>query len=94
MNEERYRLGGKLLLPVRSYWFCSFTTGQSVLTMMNENWSKLQPGIHYCKKEDMKALAENVLCMKVVNDMVVRFLPNPILAQKGRVASHLAWRSE
>jgi elongation factor 2 len=39
----------------------------------------------YCKNDDMKTLAQKCPLHEVVNDMVIRFLPNPLEAQKERI---------
>ncbi len=39
----------------------------------------------YCKENNMKALAEKCPLHEVVNDMVIRHLPDPLVAQKQRV---------
>jgi len=39
----------------------------------------------YCKNEDMKSLAQKCPLHEVVNDMIIRFMPNPLEAQKERI---------
>lgn len=39
----------------------------------------------YCQGEKMKELAEKCPIHEVINDMVIRFLPNPLEAQKDRI---------
>ena len=39
----------------------------------------------YCRNEDMKGLAERCPLHEVVNDMITRFLPNPLEAQGERI---------
>ncbi len=46
----------------------------------------------YCKNEDMKSLAEKCPLHEVVNDMVTRFLPNPLEAQGERIK--VIWHGE
>ncbi len=41
--------------------------------------------IDYCQKDNMKELAEKCPLHEVLNDMVIRFLPNPLEAQKERI---------
>lgn len=41
--------------------------------------------IEYCKAEKQKELAEKAPLSVVVNDMIIRFLPNPVQAQKERI---------
>ncbi len=46
----------------------------------------------YCKKGDMKELAEKCLLHEVVLDMVIKHLPNPLEAQKNRVG--IIWHGD
>jgi elongation factor 2 len=41
--------------------------------------------IEYCKAEKQKELAEKAPLSVVMNDMIIRFLPNPVQAQKERI---------
>ncbi len=46
----------------------------------------------YCKNEDMKALAQKCPLHEVVNDMIIRFMPNPLEAQQERIK--VIWRGD
>jgi elongation factor 2 len=46
----------------------------------------------YCKNEDMKSLAQKCPLHEVVNDMIIRFMPNPLEAQKERIK--VIWHGE
>ncbi|CAD6493561.1 MAG: Elongation factor 2 [Candidatus Argoarchaeum ethanivorans] len=46
----------------------------------------------YCKNEDMKSLAQKCPLHEVVNDMIIRFMPNPLEAQKERIK--VIWRGD
>lgn len=41
--------------------------------------------IDYCNSENQKELAEKTPLYEVLNDMVIKFLPNPLEAQKNRI---------
>ncbi|RLG24559.1 elongation factor EF-2 [Methanosarcinales archaeon] len=46
----------------------------------------------YCKNEDMKSLAQKCPLHEVVNDMIIRFMPNPLEAQKERI--NVIWHGD
>jgi len=88
MNEERYKAGWKVDAAAGTVAFGSALYNWAIsVPMMKKTGISFNDVYDYCKKEDMKALADKCPLHEVVNDMVVRFLPNPLQAQKGRVAA-------
>jgi len=86
MNEEKYKAG----------WRVDASNGTVAFGSALYNWAISVPFIEksgvgfkevydFCHKEDMKSLAENCPLHEVMNDMITRFLPSPIDAQKDRV---------
>ncbi|MCD6206471.1 MAG: elongation factor EF-2, partial [Methanosarcinales archaeon] len=55
------------------------------VTYMKKSGIGFKEVYDYCKKEDMKSLAEKCPLHEVMNDMVIKHLPNPLTAQKNRV---------
>jgi elongation factor 2 len=47
---------------------------------------------NYCKEENQKELAERCPLHEVLNDTIIRFLPNPLVAQKDRV--NVIWHGD
>ncbi|HDJ38709.1 MAG TPA: elongation factor EF-2 [Methanosarcinales archaeon] len=55
------------------------------VTYMKKSGIGFKEVYDYCKKEDMKSLAKKCPLHEVMNDMVIKHLPNPLTAQKNRV---------
>jgi elongation factor 2 len=86
MNEEKYKAG----------WRVDASAGSVALGSALYNWAISVPQMKstgigfgevydYCQAGDMKTLAQKCPLYLAVNDMVIRFLPSPLKAQKERV---------
>ncbi|MCM1986501.1 elongation factor EF-2 [Methanococcoides seepicolus] len=88
MNEERYNAGWKVNAAEGTVAFGSALYNWAIsVPMMKKTGVSFSDVFNYCREEDMKALAEKCPLHEAVNDMVIRFLPSPIDAQKGRVGA-------
>ena len=88
MNEERYNAGWKVGAAEGTVAFGSALYNWAIsVPMMKKTGVSFSDVFNYCREEDMKALADKCPLHEAVNDMVIRFLPSPIDAQKGRVGA-------
>ncbi|MCD4821962.1 MAG: elongation factor EF-2 [Methanococcoides sp.] len=88
MNEERYNAGWKVNAAEGTVAFGSALYNWAIsVPMMKKTGVSFSDVFNYCREEDMKALADKCPLHEAVNDMVIRFLPSPIDAQKGRVGA-------
>jgi elongation factor 2 len=88
MNEERYNAGWKVNAAEGTVAFGSALYNWAIsVPMMKKTGVSFSEVFNYCREEDMKSLAEKCPLHEAVNDMVIRFLPSPIDAQKGRVGA-------
>lgn len=88
MNEERYNAGWKVDAAEGTVAFGSALYNWAIsVPMMRKTGVSFSEVFNYCREEDMKSLAEKCPLHEAVNDMVIRFLPSPIDAQKGRVGA-------
>jgi elongation factor 2 len=88
MNEERYNAGWKVDAAEGTVAFGSALYNWAIsVPMMKKTGVSFSEVFNYCREEDMKSLAEKCPLHEAVNDMVIRFLPSPIDAQKGRVGA-------
>ncbi len=55
------------------------------VTYMKKSGIGFNEVFQYCKDGDMKALAEKCPLHEVLNDMIIKHLPNPLVSQKRRV---------
>jgi len=87
MNEERYKAGWKVDAAVGTVAFGSALYNWAIsVPMMKKTGVSFNDVYNYCREGDMKTLAEKCPLHEAVNDMVIRFLPNPLQAQEGRTA--------
>lgn len=87
MNEERYKAGWKVDASVGTVAFGSALYNWAIsVPMMKKTGVSFNDVYNYCREGDMKTLAEKCPLHEAVNDMVIRFLPNPLQAQEGRTA--------
>ncbi len=96
MNEEKYKAGWKVDAANGSVAFGSALYNWAIsVPQMKKTGIGFEQVFDYCRAGNMKELAEKVPLYKAVNDMVVRFLPSPIEAQKERVKViwHGDWNS-
>ncbi|AKB24304.1 Translation elongation factor 2 [Methanosarcina sp. MTP4] len=86
MNEEKFKAGWRVDAANGTVAFGSALYNWAIsVPMMQKTGISFKDVYDYCKAEDMKALAENCPLHEAVLDMVIRYLPNPIEAQKDRV---------
>jgi len=96
MNEEKYKAGWRVDAANGSVAFGSALYNWAIsVPQMKKTGIGFDQVFDYCRAGKMKELAEQVPLYKAVNDMVVRFLPSPIEAQKERVKViwHGDWNS-
>ncbi|MBN1134314.1 MAG: elongation factor EF-2 [Methanosarcinaceae archaeon] len=86
MNEERYKAGWRVDAANGTVAFGSALYNWAIsVPMMQKTGVSFNDVFNYCKEGNMKALAEKCPLHEAVNDMVIRYLPNPLNAQEGRV---------
>jgi elongation factor 2 len=97
MDEEKYKAGWKVDAANGTVAFGSALYNWAIsLPVMKKTGIGFDQVYDYCREGNMKELAEKIPLFRTVNDMVVRFLPSPIEAQKERVKTiwHGDWDSE
>ncbi|WP_342304548.1 elongation factor EF-2 [Methanolobus sp. ZRKC5] len=88
MNEERYKAGWKVDAAEGTVAFGSALYNWAIsVPMMQKTGVSFQQIYDYNKAgpEEIKELADKCPLHEVLNDMVIRFLPSPLVAQEGRV---------
>ena len=86
MDEEKYKSGWKLDAAKGNIAFGSALYNWAIsVPQMKKTGIGFDQVVDYCREGKMKELAEKVPLYIAVNDMVVKFLPSPIEAQKERV---------
>lgn len=86
MDEEKYKAGWKLDAAKGNIAFGSALYNWAIsVPQMKKTGIGFDQVVDYCHEGKMKELAEKVPLYIAVNDMVVKFLPSPIEAQKERV---------
>ncbi|HII00346.1 TPA: elongation factor EF-2 [Methanosarcinaceae archaeon] len=86
MNEEKFKEGWRVDAANGTVAFGSALYNWAIsVPMMQKTGISFKDVYDYCKVEDMKALADQCPLHEAVLDMVIRYLPNPIEAQKDRV---------
>jgi elongation factor 2 len=96
MDEEKYKAGWRVDAANGSVAFGSALYNWAIsVPMMKQTGIGFDQVFDYCKSNNMKELAEKCPLYRAVNDMVVKFLPSPIEAQKNRVKViwHGDWES-
>lgn len=96
MDEEKYKAGWRIDAAVGNVAFGSARYNWAVsVPVMKKTGIGFDQVYDFCRAENMKELADKIPLYKTVNDMVVRFLPSPIAAQKDRVKTiwHGDWNS-
>src|SRR5512136_1865461 len=97
MDEEKYKAGWRVDAANGSVAFGSALYNWAIsVPMMKQSGIGFDQVFDYCKSNNMKELAEKCPLYRAVNDMVVKFLPSPIEAQKNRVKViwHGDWGSD
>jgi len=86
MSEEKYMAGWRVDAANGSVAFGSALYNWAIsVPMMKRTGIGFEQVFDYCQAGNMKELAEKCPLYVAVNDMVVRFLPSPKEAQKGRI---------
>ncbi len=86
MNEEKYKAGWKVDAADGSVAFGSALYNWAIsVPQMKSTGIGFGEVYDYCQVGDMRTLAERCPLYLAVNDMVIRFLPSPLKAQKERV---------
>lgn len=96
MDEEKYKAGWRVDAALGNVAFGSARYNWAVsVPVMKKTGIGFDQVYDYCMADNMKELADKIPLYKTVNDMVVRFLPSPIVAQKDRVKTiwHGDWNS-
>ncbi|MFB3765414.1 MAG: elongation factor EF-2 [Methanotrichaceae archaeon] len=96
MDEEKYKAGWRVDAAIGNVAFGSARYNWAIsVPVMKKTGIGFDQVYDYCMADNMKELAEKVPLYRTVNDMVVRFLPSPIAAQKDRVKTiwHGDWNS-
>jgi len=93
MNEERYKAGWKVDAAIGTVAFGSALYNWAIsVPMMKKTGISFNDVYNYCREGDMKTLADKCPLHEAVNDMVIRFLPNPLQAQEGR--TNVIWHGD
>jgi len=86
MNEEKYKAGWRVDAANGSVAFGSALYNWAIsVPQMKSTGIGFGEVYDYCQAGDMKTLAQKCPLYVAVNDMVIRFLPSPLKAQKERV---------
>ena len=86
MDEEKYKAGWRVDASLGTVAFGSALYNWAIsVPMMKKTGIGFEQVYDYCRSDNMKELAEKCPLYIAVNDMVVKFLPSPIEAQKERV---------
>ncbi len=86
MNEEKYKAGWRVDASAGSVAFGSALYNWAIsVPQMKSTGIGFGEVYDYCQVGDMKTLAQKCPLYLAVNDMVIRFLPSPLKAQKERV---------
>lgn len=96
MDEEKYKAGWRVDASAGNVAFGSARYNWAIsVPVMKKTGIGFDQVYDYCRAENMKELAEKIPLYRTVNDMVVHFLPSPIVAQKDRVKTiwHGDWDS-
>jgi len=86
MSEEKYKAGWRVDAANGSVAFGSALYNWAIsVPMMKRTGIGFEQVYDYCQAGNMKELADKCPLYVAVNDMVVKFLPSPIEAQKERI---------
>jgi elongation factor 2 len=97
MDEEKYKAGWRVDAANGTVAFGSALYNWAIsVPMMKKTGIGFEQVYDYCKVGNMQELADKCPLYSTVNDMVVKFLPSPIDAQKERVRViwHGDWDSQ
>ncbi|MCL7414934.1 MAG: elongation factor EF-2 [ANME-2 cluster archaeon] len=93
MNEEKYKSGWRMDAAEGTVVFGSALYNWAIsVPFMKKSGIGFNDVYNYCKEENQKELAEKCPLHEVLNDTIIRFLPNPLQAQKDRV--NVIWHGD
>ncbi|KAF5410311.1 MAG: Elongation factor 2 [Candidatus Methanocomedens sp.] len=93
MNEEKYKTGWRMDAAEGTVVFGSALYNWAIsVPYMKKSGVTFNDVYNYCKEENQKELAERCPLHEVLNDTIIRFLPNPLVAQKDRV--NVIWHGD
>ena len=86
MNEEKYKAGWRVDAAGGTVAFGSALYNWAIsVPFMKKSGIGFNDVYNYCKEEKQNELADKCPLHEVLNDMIIRYLPNPLDAQKDRV---------
>ncbi len=93
MNEEKYKAGWRVDAAGGTVAFGSALYNWAIsVPFMKKSGIGFNDVYNYCKEENQKELADKCPLHEVLNDMIIRYLPNPLDAQKDRV--NVIWHGD
>ncbi|MCQ8903316.1 MAG: elongation factor EF-2 [Methanothrix sp.] len=93
MDEEHYKAGWRLDAANGSVAFGSALYNWAIsVPQMKKTGIGFDQVYEYCRSDRMKELAEKCPLYVAVNDMIIRFLPSPLEAQKNRI--RVIWKGD
>lgn len=93
MNEERYKAGWRVDAAEGTVAFGSALYNWAIsVPYMQKSGVGFKEVYDYCKAEEMNELANKCPLHEILNDMVIKYLPNPLEAQKDRV--NVIWHGD
>ncbi|MDI9616250.1 MAG: elongation factor EF-2 [Methanothrix sp.] len=93
MDEEHYKAGWRLDAANGSVAFGSALYNWAIsVPQMKKTGIGFDQVYEYCRSDRMKELAQKCPLYVAVNDMIIRFLPSPLEAQKNRIK--VIWKGD
>lgn len=93
MDEEHYKAGWRLDAANGSVAFGSALYNWAIsVPQMKKTGIGFDQVYEYCRSDRMKELAQKCPLYVAVNDMIIRFLPSPLEAQKNRI--RVIWKGD
>ncbi len=93
MNEEKYKAGWRVDAAGGTVAFGSALYNWAIsVPFMKKSGIGFNDVYNYCKEENQKELGDKCPLHEVLNDIIIRFLPNPLTAQKDRV--NVIWHGD
>lgn len=93
MDEEHYKAGWRLDAANGSVAFGSALYNWAIsVPQMKKTGIGFDQVYEYCRSDRMKELAQKCPLYVAVNDMIIRFLPSPLDAQKNRI--RVIWKGD
>lgn len=93
MDEEHYKAGWRLDASNGSVAFGSALYNWAIsVPQMKKTGIGFDQVYEYCRSDRMKELAQKCPLYVAVNDMIIRFLPSPLEAQKNRI--RVIWKGD